>query len=97
MDQQRFDGLTRRLASVRSRRAAMAAFTGAVFAAGKVAEPADASIRMCFPPQSVCKSARQCCSRSCENGACGCIAKGKDCFQIGIACCSGKCKRGKCA
>lgn len=96
MDQQRFDGLVRRLASVRSRRAAVAAIAGSVFAAGTMAEPAEATIRMCHLPGSVCKSDRQCCSRTCDNGACGCVKKGGDCFQLGLACCSGKCKRGKC-
>lgn len=96
MDQQRFDGLTRRFASVRSRRAAAAALVGAVFAAGKTAEPAEAVIHMCHLPGSVCNGDRQCCSRSCQDGACTCIPNGKNCYQLGIACCSGRCKKGKC-
>jgi hypothetical protein len=97
MDQKRFDGLTRRFASVGSRRAAVAVVAGAVFAAAKTAEPAEAAIRMCHLPGAVCTGDRQCCSRSCNDGACGCVAKGKNCFQVGFACCSGRCKRGKCA
>ncbi|MGI9254241.1 MAG: hypothetical protein ACR2J8_10870 [Thermomicrobiales bacterium] len=96
MDQQRFDGLTRRFASVRSRRAAVAAVAGALFAASKVAEPAEAAIRMCHLPNAVCNADKQCCSRTCVDGACGCVKKGGSCYQIGFACCSGVCKRGRC-
>jgi hypothetical protein len=96
MDQKRFDGLTRHMASVRSRRAAVTALAGAVFARAAVAEPADAAIRICHFPGVACTNGRQCCSRTCSDGVCGCIKKGGDCFQVGIACCSGRCRRGKC-
>jgi hypothetical protein len=96
MDQHRFDGLTRKFASVRTRRAALAALAGGIFAASKAAEPADAAFRMCHLPGAICNSDRQCCSRQCQNGACGCIRKGKTCYQLGLACCSGRCRNGKC-
>ena len=96
MDDQRFDGLTRRLAGTRSRRGALAALAGAAVLAVKGSAPAEAAIRFCRLPQMVCNQDRQCCSRSCENGACGCIKRGGTCYQIGLACCSGRCHRGRC-
>ena len=97
MDQHRFDALARRLAPARSRRAIATAIAGAALLARAPEKPAEAAIRLCHMPGTACKNGRQCCSGACKDGACGCIAKGKSCFQIGFACCSGRCRRGRCA
>ncbi|MFM9107697.1 MAG: hypothetical protein ACKOWF_13475 [Chloroflexota bacterium] len=96
MDQHRFDGLARSLAAVRGRRAAAAALAGAVLSAAAHAEPAEAAIRLCRLPGNECSSGRVCCSRTCQQGVCGCVGRGGSCYQIGAACCSGRCRRGKC-
>ncbi len=97
MDQNRFDSLTRHFSTVRTRRAAAAALAGAILATGAAPKPADAAIRFCHFPGTTCTNGKQCCSRTCVDGGCGCVKKGGDCFQIGIACCSGRCRRGKCS
>jgi len=59
-------------------------------------QPADAAIRLCLLPGNACSGGRKCCSRTCQQGVCGCIGKGGSCYQIGAACCSGTCRRGRC-
>jgi hypothetical protein len=95
MDKARFDGLARRLAGVTTRRAAVATLAGGLLAT-KAAPAAEAAWRFCRVPQAICTQDRHCCSRSCVDGACGCIKKGGDCFRLGVACCSGRCRKGRC-
>ena len=101
MDETRFDQATRSLATGR-RRALLGLLglgvgTGLAVAGTSSAGAEDvAPERICRMPTMACGRDRQCCSRKCKNGACGCIGRGGDCWQLGLACCSGRCRRGRC-
>ncbi len=78
MDQERFDRITRTLASRQSRRSLLKALTGtavsgalaAVGIGGAVAAPKADKPSKCYGDNSLCTNAKQCCSGICTNRAC---------------------------
>lgn len=104
MDPKRFEALSRRVGAAASRRAAVAALTGALAApllARLGAEDAAAGIPIvnCKPPGKKCDNKKKCCSGSCKKNRCSCSKKGRPCWAPleGALCCSQRCNKGKCA
>lgn len=102
MDQTQFASLTKKMAAATSRRTGFKVLAGALTAAvtGRVISgetPGAEAIRFCRFPGQPCNDKQLCCSRKCVDGVCGCLQRGKTCYQnVGLACCSGKCNKGKC-
>jgi hypothetical protein len=55
----------------------------------------DEAFGLCRIPGDTCSNRTQCCAHKCQNGVCGCLARGKSAL-VGAICCSGKRKKGKC-
>jgi hypothetical protein len=98
MDEHAFGELSKRVARAPHRRGVLAALAGGIAAGvwGTV-EEVEAAFGYCAPPQKPCQRDKKCCSGKCNNGVCGCNARGRPCLnKVGIACCSQKCRNGKC-
>lgn len=104
MDPSRFEELSRRVGTAKTRRAAVRAVAAALAApvlVGMRGEEAEAGIPIfgCKVVGKKCKKDQTCCSGSCKKKHCTCRKKGNRCWEPleGVDCCSGKCKSGKCS
>ncbi len=72
MDSARFDGLVRSLSQSRSRRQTLRSLAGAVVVGALALGGQEVGADTCKRTDKACKKDSQCCTKKCDNGACGC-------------------------
>ena len=91
MDGQRFDAISKGLASSNSRRATLRAVTAGVLAAGLSALGLHEAAAKCNKEGKKCKKQKECCSKKCKGGKCRCHALREKCTgtssTAGNSCC----------
>ena len=90
MDYQRFDALTRMIASRQTRRRVF----GTLATLGAALTRKIPASAQCSDPET-CTDSSECCNSACVDGVCGCLETGSDC-SIDAQCCGNRCIDGTC-